>query len=557
MTLQQLVRPNILNLAPYTCARDEFSGVAEAWLDANENSMIDGLNRYPDPLQHEVKRRIAALRGVDTANIFLGVGSDECIDITYRTFCRPSVDNVVAIDPTYGMYSVCAAINDVEYRTVPLRPDFSLDEEALLTACDERTKVIWICSPNNPTANAFPIDAIERVASKFQGITVVDEAYVDFSPYGSMVKHIADMPRLIVMQTFSKAWASAAMRLGIAYASPEIVSIFNKVRYPYNINILTQRRAIQVLDRADEVARVARDIIAERQHLAERLTALPQVVEVYPSDANFLLVKTTDADGIYKYLCDNGIVVRNRSRVKLCDGCLRITVGTPDENRLLLSALANSGTPASICAQNDAADLGSAEVSTSHRRATRRRATSETDITVTVDLDGTGRPDIDTGIGFFDHMLAQIARHGGIDLTVKAKGDLFVDEHHTIEDTAIVLGEAIREALGDKRGIERYGFVLPMDDCLATVALDFGGRAWLQWDATFSREKIGDMPTEMFHHFFKSLSDAMAANLFIRAEGTNEHHKIEGIFKALARALRQAIHRDPASNAIPSSKGTL
>lgn len=340
MTLQQLVRPNILALQPYTCARNEYSGEARAWLDANENSMIQGLNRYPDPLQTEVKRRLAAIRGVDTGNIFLGVGSDECIDITYRTFCRPGIDNVVAIDPTYGMYSVCAAINDVEYRPVALRPDFTIDEDALFEAVDANTKVIWICSPNNPTGNAYPLEQLERIAGRFGGITVVDEAYVDFSPHGSMVSRLGCLPRLIVMQTFSKAWAAAAMRLGIAYAHSDIIGIFNNVKYPYNINILTQREALRVLDSADEVARVAEALVAERKRLAASLAALPVVTHVYPSDANFILVATTDADDIYARLRDKGIIVRNRSRVALCAGCLRITVGTPEENALLLEALA-------------------------------------------------------------------------------------------------------------------------------------------------------------------------------------------------------------------------
>jgi histidinol-phosphate aminotransferase len=339
MTLQQLVRPNILALEPYTCARNEYSGEARAWLDANENSMISGLNRYPDPLQIEVKKQLAKVRNVAVENIFLGVGSDECIDITYRTFCRPGIDNVVAIEPTYGMYSVCAAINDVEYRRVALRPDFSIDEEALFAAVDANTKVLWICSPNNPTGNAYPLEQLERIASRFEGITVVDEAYVDFSPLGTMTSRLATLPRLIVMQTLSKAWAAAAIRLGIAYAHPDIIGIFNNVKYPYNINILTQREALRILSTADEVASVAKRLVEERESLAEKLLALPVVKKIYPSHANFLLVETTDADGLYAALRDTGVIVRNRSRVTLCAGCLRITVGTPEENALLLDAI--------------------------------------------------------------------------------------------------------------------------------------------------------------------------------------------------------------------------
>ncbi len=337
--LKRLVRPNILNLAPYTCARNEYTGEARAWLDANENSLLDGLNRYPDPLQTEVKQRLAELRGVDPGMIFLGVGSDECIDLCYRVFCRPGTDNAVAIDPTYGMYKVCADINDVEYRPVNLNSDYSLDPDTLLAAADANTKVMWICSPNNPTGNAFDPAEIARVAGEFEGITVVDEAYVDFSPRGSMVPLLERFPRMIVMQTFSKAWGAAAMRLGIAYASPGIIDIFNKVKYPYNINILTQREALRRLAGADTVRLTAARLVELREELAGALRGLDAVVKVYPSDANFLLVKVTDADGLYSFLKDEGVIVRNRSRVNLCDGALRITVGSPEENTLLIEKI--------------------------------------------------------------------------------------------------------------------------------------------------------------------------------------------------------------------------
>jgi histidinol-phosphate aminotransferase len=342
MSISLLVRPNIRKLAPYTCARDEFSGEADAWLDANENSRLPGLNRYPDPLQRAVKEEIAQWRGISADHIFLGVGSDECIDLCYRVFCRPGVDNVVAIDPTYGMYSVCAAINDVEYRSVPLRYDFSLDSDALLAATDANTRIIWLCSPNNPTANAFSLDQLEDIASRFHGITVIDEAYVDFSTKGSALTGILQrQPRTIVMQTFSKAWGRAAMRLGMAFADPEIIGYFNKVKYPYNINELTQREALRALRECrSEVKKSVANLLTSREDLAASLRRISDIVlEVFPSDANFLLVKVVDADGLYNYLCENGVVVRNRSRVTLCNGCLRITVGTEAENDLLIKKI--------------------------------------------------------------------------------------------------------------------------------------------------------------------------------------------------------------------------
>ena len=343
MNLQALVRPNIWNLVPYSSARSEFTGAASVFLDANENPFNNPYNRYPDPLQQEVKALIAQLRGVAAGQIFLGVGSDECIDVVYRTFCRPGVDNVVAMSPSYGMYEVCADINDVEYRRVPLNDDFSLNADALLAAADENTKVMWICSPNNPTGNAFALGEIEALCSRFRGIVVVDEAYIDFSTRGSMLSCLDSLPNLIVMQTLSKAWGSASVRLGIAYASAEIIGIFNKVKYPYNISLLTQRYAIDLLKRHSEVTAWVKQLTTNRQWLIEALGSLRCVKYIYPTDANFVLVRVSDADAIYDYLRAGGIIVRNRNRVEKCLGCLRITVGTAEENEILINALKEYG----------------------------------------------------------------------------------------------------------------------------------------------------------------------------------------------------------------------
>ena len=343
MNLQALVRPNRWNLVPYSSARSEFTGAASVFLDANENPFNNPYNRYPDPLQQEVKALIAQLRGVAAGQIFLGVGSDECIDVVYRTFCRPGVDNVVAMSPSYGMYEVCADINDVEYRRVPLTDDFSLDADAMLATADERTKVMWICSPNNPTGNAFALDEIEAICSRFAGIVVVDEAYIDFSTRGSMLSCLDSLPNLIVMQTLSKAWGSASVRLGIAYASAEIIGIFNKVKYPYNISLLTQRYAIDLLKRHSEVTAWVEQLTTNRQWLIEALGSLRCVKHIYPTDANFVLVRVSDADAIYDYLRAGGIIVRNRNRVEKCIGCLRITVGTAEENEILINALKEYG----------------------------------------------------------------------------------------------------------------------------------------------------------------------------------------------------------------------
>ena len=338
--LSKLARPNIWALEPYSCARDEFNGMeAHVFLDANENPYNDPINRYPDPLQEKLKACLAPLKDVSPSQIFLGNGSDEAIDLVYRIFCNPGKDNVVAIAPTYGMYKVCADINDVEYRSVALSADWQLDAKALLGATDAHTKVIWICSPNNPTGNDFPRETIHEVLTNFEGIVVIDEAYSDFSsqvPFRSM---LANYPNLIVLNTFSKAWASAAIRLGMAFASEEIIGLFNKVKYPYNVNLLTQERAMALIADFASIDRWQAQIRRERDHVLPALAELPIVLKVFPTDANFVLVKVTEADRIYRYLIEQGIVVRNRTRVQLCKDCLRITIGTRQENNELLGAL--------------------------------------------------------------------------------------------------------------------------------------------------------------------------------------------------------------------------
>lgn len=337
--ITSLVRKNILSLKPYSCARDEFKGEAEAYLDANENPLNYPYNRYPDPLQWSVKERIAAIKGVHSGQVFLGNGSDEAIDLVFRVFCEPRQDNVVAIDPTYGMYQVSADINDVEYRKVRLNADYSLDAQRLLDAIDAHTKVIFLCSPNNPTANLLNREEMLKIVEGFAGITVIDEAYIDFSSEPSWLKMLDRYPRLIVLQTFSKAWGLAGVRLGMAFASEEIIGLYNKVKYPYNINVLTQRLVLDELEQVDRKAEWVNMLLKERSRLIGALKQLEMVEVVYPTDANFLLVKVADANALYHYLVDKSIIVRNRNTVALCEGCLRITVGVESENELLLKAL--------------------------------------------------------------------------------------------------------------------------------------------------------------------------------------------------------------------------
>ncbi|MDR0833470.1 MAG: histidinol-phosphate transaminase [Candidatus Symbiothrix sp.] len=342
--LESLVRKNITALKPYACARHEFQGEASAYLDANENPYNSPCNRYPDPLQVDLKTEIAKLKHVRPAQIMIGNGSDEPIDLTYRIFCEPRVDNVVAMNPTYGMYEVAAGINDVEYRKVLLNTDFSLDADRLLAAVDTHTKVIWLCSPNNPTGNLLNRDEIFKILTQFKGIVVIDEAYSDFSTGKSWLEELDNYPNLIVLHTFSKAWGLASMRCGLAFASEEIIAYFNKVKYPYNVSELTQMAVLEQLSGGDKFKNVwVKHILEEKEKLIEALKTVPVVKEIYPSDANFLLVKVTNATQIYNALVQKGIIVRNRTSLALCENCIRITVGTPTENADLLNALMHCG----------------------------------------------------------------------------------------------------------------------------------------------------------------------------------------------------------------------
>lgn len=341
--LDKLLRPNIKNLIPYSSARDEFKGEANIFLDANENSFGSPLtkwyNRYPDPLQKKLKDKLAEIKGVPASKIFLGNGSDECIDVLIRAVCEPGKDNLIICPPTYGMYEVSANINNIQIKKVRLTPEFQLDLDALEQAVDEHTKMIFLCSPNNPTANSLHREDVEMVLNNFPGLVVLDEAYINFSRHRSFTLELEDYPNLVVMQTLSKAWGLAALRVGIAFASEEMIGVMNKIKPPYNINQASQELALQALEEVGQVNDMIREIVKEREALRNNLLELPVVQKIYPSDANFLLVKVEDARDIYNYLLGRGIVVRDRSKVELCEGCLRITIGTPDENNTLVNML--------------------------------------------------------------------------------------------------------------------------------------------------------------------------------------------------------------------------
>lgn len=548
MEITSLFRENIKQLAPYSTARDEYEGDLGIYLDANENPFDNGFNRYPDPHNKRIRTKIAAMRGVAADRIFVGGnGSDEPIDLLFRVFCEPRQDEAISIAPSYGMYRVAAATNDVKLVEVPLSEDFRLDAADFLSKVTPQMKLAFLCSPNNPSANLLDPAEVEKIIRGFGGIVVLDEAYIDFAEHEGFLPRLAEFPNLVVLQTLSKAWGMAGIRIGFAFADPKIVGAMGRIKYPYSVNVITERLVLQELERSAVRAEQIATLIDERKKLVAALEKMPLIRRVFASDANFVLVRVDEPREVYNRLIERGIIVRDRSKIAGCEGCLRLTVGTPEENVALIEALQNLDKPFA----------GPVPASSGGRCVTVSRRSRETDITATLDLDNTSPSQISTGLGFFDHMLDQIVHHGTFSLQLSAKGDLQVDEHHTIEDVALVLGEAFRLALGDKRGIGRYGFALPMDESRALVLLDFGGRIATRWDVKLKRERIGDVPTELFEHFFDSFAQAARCNLHIVARGRNEHHKVEGIFKAFARALRMAVERKPLDFSLPSSKGML
>ncbi len=550
--ISKLVRPNIRGLVPYSSARDEYKGTSGIFLDANENP-FGRLNRYPDPHQTLLRQKLGELKSVDPSKIFIGNGSDEIIDLTFRIFCTPGKDKALSFNPTYGMYEVAAAINDVEMIKISLNESYQLDTEILnARLSDNNLKLVIICSPNNPTGNI--IENIDKLIENFSGIVLVDEAYIDFSQRDSLISLIEKFPNLIVCQTFSKAYGLAGARVGVAYAAKAVIDLYSRVKPPYNVSWPDQKAALEALDSIETTRMSVEKILAERHRMESELLEIQFVKKIWPSDANFLLIEVDDADKIYERLRSENIIIRNRS--KQISNTLRITVGTAAENIRLINALKMIEKERSgLTSGEDNTEIN--EKTSANRRSSRIvRTTTETSIVIDLNLDGNGTAFINTGIGFFDHMLNQLAKHGGFDIDISASGDINVDQHHIIEDVALTLGEAFDRALGSRKGIERYGFMIPMDDALAQVAIDFGGRPYLVWDAVFNREYIGEMPTELIQHFFRSFTEKARCNLNIKADGFDEHHKAEAVFKAFARAARMAVKTNGMST-VPSTKGIL
>ena len=441
MDVIKLVRKNILELTPYSTARDECKQEMDIYLDANESPYKNGVNRYPSPTQDKLKRRLGLIKNIKSENLFLGNGSDEAIDLIYRIFCTPSKSNVIIISPSYGMYSVCAKINDIDIIYENLSDNFSLDSDSLLKKVNKDTKAIFLCSPNNPTGNCLDNKEIIKILNEFNGIVVVDEAYIDFSNQESLSKIIYNYSNLIVLQTLSKGYGMAGLRIGLAIGNKEIISIMNTIKYPYNISIINQEEAIKELDDFLKINERISSIKEERERVSKLLTTSKEVNRVYPSQGNFILVDFKEKDKIFNLLKENGIIVRDRSSLFNCSNCLRISIGTKDENNKLLEVL-NIKHDTSKIINND-------------RVALINRKSNETNINIKLNLDKFSKPSINTGLHFFNHMLEQIGYHSGISLNILCDGDLEVDEHHTIEDVAIVLGDALLQALGTKENIER------------------------------------------------------------------------------------------------------
>jgi len=600
-SLTEWVRPNIQDLTSYTSARDQYGQDQGILLDANELGLgpaipstdagqlvsTNTLHRYPDPYQRELRTAIAKLRGVHADQVFTGNGSDEAIDLIIRLFCEPAKHRILCTPPTYGMYKVSARIHDIAVDQAPLNPDFSLHPKAIIDAISPETRVLFLCSPNNPTGTMANESDLRYLCEHAGCLVVIDEAYIDFSQAESMAKSLEEFPNLIVLQTLSKSFGLAGIRLGITLASKDIIAYFDKIKAPYNINSLSAEVALSALQQPEIMRVKVQEILLERTYVTERLELLKQILNsepislgaIFPSQANFVLFQIDQALRIQQALAEQKVIVRYRGNELHCENSLRLSIGSREENNSFFEALINvlgyqgpayknmikelnlQPKDSALDQENNAQNSKSVQATNqaqSPRKATVSRYTSETKIDITLNLDGTGVHHIKTGLRFFDHMLEQIARHGLIDLDIQCQGDLHIDEHHTIEDVGIALGQALSQAYGDKRGIDRYGFVLPMDEARATVALDLSGRPYLVFNASFDRVYVGDIPTDMIEHFFYSLATHMQATLHIDVLGANDHHKVEACFKGLARALKQAIEHNPRiSGQVPSSKGSL
>jgi histidinol-phosphate aminotransferase len=555
--LQQLARPEILALPPVDIAAQANGAFAEdaIKLDANENPyppLVAGdlaarVNRYPEPQPRRLRGVMAALYGVKDQNLVVTRGADDAIDILIRTFCRAREDAISICPPTFSAYAQFARLQGARVAEIPLDRnfDFGPDRFIAAAAAEPNLKLAFLCSPNNPTGNLIPAADVTRTAEALPDtIIVLDEAYIEFSEAESLAAEAARRDNLVVLRTLSKAYGLAGARVGCAIGTPELIELISRALPPYPLPTLSIAAALTALAssrRAVHEERIAR-LKADRERLAERLAASPIVNSVRTGGANFLFLEVDDPAALAARLHSLGI--RLRFRPHAAPGGVRLTIGTEAENAAALAAL---GVPPSRLREGSGEGLS--------RRAEVTRDTRETQIAVAIDLDSPAPRRIATGIPYFDHMLDQVASHGGFSLVLACDGDLEIDAHHSLEDCALAFGTALRQALGEKRGINRFGFSLPMDETEAHVLIDLSGRPYSKFEGSFDATHIGAYPTEMTPHIFRSLADSLGAAIHVRVEGENDHHKVEACFKAFGRALRQAVARE--GDALPSTKGVL
>ncbi|WP_017930574.1 histidinol-phosphate transaminase [Robiginitomaculum antarcticum] len=538
-----IARPTIAAMSTYS-ARGA-SGDA-LHLDANESPYApppmkgaDNYNRYPAQQPPALMARLAGLYGVDEARIMLGRGADEAIDILLRTFCDAGKDAVLICPPTFGYFKTAAQIQGANIIEVPLNDDFTWDKDAMLAAAP-KAKLIFLCSPNNPTGNIIEADLLEKLCNTCpDSLIVVDEAYQEFSSADGYVGRLGEFRNLVITRTLSKAYGLAGVRAGVALADPAVIALMRKVLPPYPVPRPVEKAVTAALSPAAMSLHAARltETLSERERLEGVLAQSKFVSDVFPSEANFIAFTSSNAEAMLRALQAYNVCIRDfRSKLP---GLFRISIGSPSENDIALAAFG----------------VGKAE-QVVPRIAEIQRTTKETDISVRVELDKSAPIEIDTGLGFFDHMLEALAKHGGFSLRLKCAGDLHIDAHHTVEDCALALGEALKMALGDKAGIGRFGFVMPMDETQARVAIDLSGRPSMTFKGTFPSDHVGAFPAEMCPHFFESLAQTLGAAIQIDVDGDNTHHIIEASFKGVARALRPAFSRS-YGDAVPSTKGVL
>ena len=540
-----IARKSVVAMKPYSAR----GGATDALhLDANENPYApppvvgaSGYNRYPAQQPAKLVNRLANLYGVEPDQLMVGRGADEGIECLLRAFCEAGQDNILTCPPTFGYYKTCADVQGAGVIEVPLSAAYEWDIPSVKSVGkDASVKMVFLCSPNNPTGNSLPRKSILDLCDALpETLIVVDEAYIEFSAQDSLADQIGTIRNLVVLRTLSKAYALAGVRGGALLADPAVIELLLKVLPPYPIARPVETTILNALAPSAMAVHTQRlaETLSERDILAKALAKSDFVEKVYPSDANFLLLETNNADALFAKLRQFNVKIRD---YRSTTGRVRVSVGSPEENKIALQA------------------FGVAETAKrTDRIGEMFRKTKETDISVRVNLDDASQTKIETGIGFYDHMLEQISKHGGMGLTLSCEGDLHIDAHHTVEDTALAFGAALKQALGDKAGIGRYGYIIPMDETQAQVAIDLSGRPAAVFKGEFPTDHVGDFPVEMCPHFFESLAQTLGAAIHIDVKGDNSHHMIEACFKGVGRALRPALGIVGDSNEIPSTKGTL